>query len=311
MTLAHPLLFVIATIIAGGLTWWTYRRTVPALTPARRGVLIGLRFLALALVVWLLAEPVVTWAVRDEQPPVVAVLVDASQSLGLENSGVDLAAQARTALAQAGLDDLDADVRTFAFDADLRSVSALDSVRFEGERTDVAGALAQVQERLRDENLRAVVLVSDGQYNTGRNPVYVAERAVAPVYTVAVGDTTEQRDVQLRSLTTNAVAYVGREVPVQVRVRGEGYAGQRATVTLFDGDRRLSSESVTLPEDNAELPIDLSFVPDVEGLRRLSASVTNFDGEVTLANNRISAAVRVLTRRQRLLLVSGSPSPDL
>ncbi|MEM1272052.1 MAG: hypothetical protein AAGI08_18545, partial [Bacteroidota bacterium] len=258
MTLAHPLLFVIATIIAGGLTWWTYRRTVPALTPARRGVLIGLRFLALALVVWLLAEPVVTWAVQDEQPPVVAVLVDASQSLGLENSGVDLAAQARTALAQAGLDDLDADVRTFAFDADLRSVSSLDSVRFEGERTDVAGALAQVQERLRDENLRAVVLVSDGQYNTGRNPVYVAERAVAPVYTVAVGDTTEQRDVQLRSLTTNDVAYVGREVPVQVRVRGEGYAGQRATVTLFDGDRRLSSESVTLPEDNAELPIDLS-----------------------------------------------------
>src|SRR5690606_13814670 len=146
-----------------------------------------------------------------------------------DSTALDLAAEVRGALRSLPADQLGGEARVFAFASDTRPLPAdgfADSLRFSGARTDIAAALDRVREELKDENLRGVLLVSDGRYNTGRNPLYTAERYPVPIYTAVVGDTTRQRDLQVRRVTTNEIAYLGAEQPVQVGLRTERFGGQ-------------------------------------------------------------------------------------
>ncbi|GIV59199.1 MAG: hypothetical protein KatS3mg043_0288 [Rhodothermaceae bacterium] len=315
-----PWLLVLCLFGAAGLTYWAYRQTVPALPAGRRVLLGGLRFLALFVVLFLLFEPILRRFEARERPPVLAVLVDDSQSLGLvqeDEAGdpVNLATTVREALRRLPEDALGGTVRSFAFSDDVRPLpetpARFDSLRFEGARTNIAYALDYVREALKGENLRGVLLVSDGLYNTGRNPLYVAERFPVPVHTVVVGDTTARRDVQIRRITTNELAYVGTVLPVQVGVRVRDYPGERVTVSLMKDGAVLQSVPVTLPEGTAEVPVDLTYTPEAEGLHQLQVVVTRLPGELTYRNNAETVTVQVLKSRRRLLLLAGPPNPDL
>ena len=309
----NPWLLVVCAVVAAALTYWTYRRTVPRVSTARLAVLQGLRFAALFIVLFLLFEPIWRQFLRDERPPVLAVLVDDSQSLGLEAESegqpLDLAATMRQTVGT--LPPVDGQTRLFAFGSDVRALDAADSLHFGGARTNIAQALDYVRDALQDQNLRGVLLISDGQYNTGRNPLYQAERYPVPIHTVAVGDTLRRRDLQIRRVTTNDIAYVEAELPVQIGLRAEGFSGEQVIVSLFRSGQLLGSSSVRLPEGTAEVPVDLTYTPSEEGLQQLSVTVTQLPGEVTYRNNSESFAVRVLKNKQRILLLAAAPSPDL
>src|SRR5690606_38283003 len=161
---------------------------------------------------------------------------------------------------------------------------------------DIARGIRTVEEQLEGRNLRGIVLISDGRYNTGRNPLYLAERVRVPIYTAVVGDTTAQRDVRVSRVVTDEVAYVGSLLPVRVGVRG----GRRATVALVEGGRTVASEAVTLPADGLETTVGLEVTPTQPGLHRYAVAVSRLPGEATYRNNAESVTVRVLDTKRRV-----------
>ena len=74
-----PLIFLLA--LAGLLTWFSYRRTEPKLSGVNRWILPGLRGAALTLLLFLLFEPVLHRTLRQENPPLLAILIDENQSM--------------------------------------------------------------------------------------------------------------------------------------------------------------------------------------------------------------------------------------
>ena len=52
-----------------------------------------------------------------------------------------------------------------------------------------------MQQNSAASNLQAVVLITDGNSTTGMNPLYEAQELAVPVFTVGVGDTTDQKDL--------------------------------------------------------------------------------------------------------------------
>lgn len=310
----HPVLLAVLLAAALAFAWWTYGRMVPRVPARRRALLAGLRAVALALVLLLLFEPVLRLETAREEPPVVVVLVDRTQSLGREDGDGRGAREAREALRalSAPLDE----APTFAFADDLRPLpgrpaDAAATLVFDGTRTDLSAALQGVQERFAGRNLRGVVLISDGRYNTGRSPLALADRFPAPIHTVVVGDTVRPRDVRLAHVTTNEIAYAGAVLPVRVAVQADGFAGRPATVTLSEAGRPLAQTTLALPEDGAETTVELALTPTGEGLRRYEVTVSHLEGEATYANNATAVAVRVLPARRRVLLLAAAPGPDV
>jgi hypothetical protein len=308
----HPVAVLAALVLAGALSWWVYRRTTPQLAPARRWLLAGLRFTGLAIIILLLAEPVLRSVFRSSRNPVVALVIDGSRSLSSAVVDPDQARVGVGELAEKMSSSLAADVRTFVFSEGATALpDRIDSIRFEGPRTDISAALVQVSEALQGERLAAVVLVSDGLYNTGRNPVYEAEESLVPIHTIVVGDTTARRDISIQRVTTNEIAYVNRDLPLRIALRSDGFEAQPVVVTVESPQSEPVSETVLLPDGRGEVDLDLQMRPRRSGLHPLRIEVEPVDGELTTANNVVDLSIRVLERKLRLLMVAGAPSPDV
>ena len=305
-----PALLAICVSVAVGLAVWSYGRSTPPVSGWRRALLTALRAAAFALVLLLLFDPVWKRLTRSGEPPLLAVLVDASESLTLGTTGATPSARVRAALADLP-DDGALRFYTFGGEASPRGPALPpDSVRFSGERTDIAAALGRVEADFAGRNLRGVVLVSDGRVTDGRNPAYLADRFPVPVYTAVAGDSASSRDVRLARVATNDVAYAGSPLPIRAGVRAVGYDGQRATVAVSREGRTLARETVELA-GGAEASVDLDVTPSAAGLYRYTVSVVPLAGEATTRNNSRTVTVRVLDDSRRVLLLAAAPSPDL
>ncbi|PSQ69325.1 MAG: hypothetical protein BRD31_05855 [Bacteroidetes bacterium QH_2_64_26] len=277
-----PWLLLLSVVVAGGLTYWTYRSTVPSLPAGWRGVLGGLRFLALALICFLLFKPVIQQIQSSERPPELAVLVDDTESMQVVTAGTESpSAEAARDSVQALLKTLEDDevpgtARFFGVGEALRALSGSigDSLRFDG-------------------------------------PLRVADRSPVPIHTVTVGDTTRQRDLRLQSVTTNDRAYLDSEVPVRAALTTTEGRGESVTATLEQDGQPLDQREVRLPEGTGEASVDLSFTPETAGLQRLTVRATELSGEVTTRNNSQTVSLRVLESRRQVLLLGAAPSPNL
>ena len=310
-----PLLLLACVLVAAGLSYWSYRQTVPPLQGWRRWLPMALRFVALTTILFLLFEPVLRNVTTRERSPVLALLVDDTQSLRVTGTDTTAGAAAETVRrVVSSARDVNGEVRLYAFSQTARPIDGdrpLDSLRYDGARTNLAAALQAVRDDLQDANLGSVALLSDGQYNAGRNPLYVAERYPVPIHTVTLGDTTGQRDVQIRRIATNDIAYVDSELPVRVALRSDQAGGESVTVRLTVDGQTQDAQEVELPSGTAELPVNLTYTPPEAGLKRLQVSVTEIDGEATVRNNTAAQSVRVLESKRRVLLLAGAPSPDV
>ena len=299
-------------LLAGGATWWLYRTTIPELSAAQRLLLGSLRFLALFLIVFLLLEPILQRLQQRTVEPVVGLLVDQSESMLLADSLLgDAGTPIREALTQLSTETEGLALRTFGFGASVAEAASTDSLRFTHSRTDLAQALDRLRSELSDEPLAAVILVSDGLYNTGANPLHVADRFPVPVFSVAHGDSSSRRDVRIEGVITNNLSYAGSEVPVQVRTRNDGVPVAPLQITLFDGSAAVGSVSTELPPSGAERTVELTFEASEPGLRDLRVVISRYEDEVTWRNNEARFDVQVLDQKKSILLLAGAPSPDV
>ena len=319
----NPLLIAVAGALSAGLAVVAYRFTVPPLPRSLKVMLGALRGSALFLLFLLLGSPIVSLVHRSEEPAGILVLVDNSRSMTLTDRSGVRSEELKRVLTSSEVRRLEnlGNAAYASFDITPRLLSPFqpDSLNFSGPATDITSALQwiQVERRGLDDsgpealrNLRAVLLISDGVVTMGMNPVFEVEALGLPVFTIGLGDTVDRRDVQIRDLATNALAYKGNRVPVKVTVRSTGAGGERVEVRLLAGGKTVDRQTVLLGSGVQQQEVHLSFVADSVGMQRLTAEVSAIPNELTRANNRQSVSVRVLESKMRVLMVAGAPSPD-
>jgi hypothetical protein len=310
---ASPLYAALLIVLAAGLSYIFYRFTLPPVARSTRTILSILRGGALALVLILLLEPVLRTSFVIHHPPVVAILADRSASMTIVDRTGNRAEQIRNLLTTVIPGAIPAGVETefYSFGTSLRGPLQQPFDTLGDETTDIAGALLALARERERFNIRAVVMLSDGMYTEGENPVYRAGGLGIPVFTVGIGDTAQQKDVLVSRITANDVVYAGTTAPVDVVIKSSGYGGEKAEVTLNDGTRTLDRTVVVLPAGTAEVSARLSYSPEGEGSRRYTVRVSSLPGELTAANNRRLFGVRVLRSTMRVVILAAGPSPDL
>ncbi|MBX2990650.1 MAG: hypothetical protein KF749_05720 [Bacteroidetes bacterium] len=304
---------LLLVLIAVAISILFYRRTVPPVPPAKRYLLIALRAAALSLLLIFLFEPLLRLITTSTQKPVLAVLVDNSKSMTINDNAGDRLAQARSILSNNALREASGkgEVRYYAFGTRTKQNEETDSLRFDDDATDMIAALRMVAEEKERLNIGAVVMLTDGSYNLGQNPVYEAEHLGIPLFTIGVGDSTEQKDVLITKIVTNDLVYNETEVPVDVTIKSSGYANEKVEVILSDGTRELGRTQVVLQEGTREYSVRLTYTPEGEGVKRYTVRISQLPGELTTANNQRTFLARILKSKLRVLLLAGTPSPDL
>ncbi|MDA7519654.1 hypothetical protein N9910_00370 [bacterium] len=300
--------------LAAELILWSYRYERQALEARRGHWLLGLRLTSLAVLAWILLEPVYSrFEERDIRREVV-ILIDSSASMNLTDDGQSATRSelALAALERSGLkDELEGKVAIREVRAARRALlSEDDAVEGWDQATDIAGALDEVMEQVPPDQLAGVVLLSDGRHNRPGSVEDAARRygiLDAPIAVIPSGSETPPKDAAIVSVRAPDSVYLGDRVRMAAKLKFDGYRGQRAKVTLFSGDEEIESREVAIPQDHHREEVRFRHVPDEGGIGDYRIVLSDLADERFDNNNEWSFKTVVTDARTNVLIIEGAP----
>jgi len=312
LTFEYPSWFLILCALAGlGVALLLYfRETNFKEQPAPLIWGMGfLRWLGYSLLAALLLSPLLQYLQTDQQEPIVVLAQDVSESVAIETD---------TAAYKASWKELRDELATKYQVVDYTfgdKVVAGGDVVFSGKRTNLDAILTEISDVYGSQNLGAVVLATDGIYNEGTNPAYRNLQLKAPVYTVGLGDTTTRRDLLIRRVFHNKIAYLEDRFSIQVDVAARNALGANTKMTVSrvgsGGNTTLHSENISIDKNDFFVTKEVILAADRPGVQRYRITVSGIPGEVSGANNSRDIFVDVLDARQKILLLADAPHPDI
>jgi uncharacterized membrane protein len=127
------------------------------------------------------------------------------------------------------------------------------------------------------------------------------------VHTIGFGMESPTHDIEIEDLGLAAGAAANARAAATVTLMQHGYAGQKATLTVRDGDRTLASQEVTLAADGRLQTEELFFPVGAAGARSLTFAIDPLAGEESLANNAVTRPLLVSDAKRRILYIEGEP----
>lgn len=310
--------FLPALGLAGAVAFWVYRRRSSGTrTRWRRELLIALRALSLILLLVLLFRPALRVSTHLPRKSRIALLIDSSHSMTLPHES----GRSRWEAALGWLDPEEGSIladleerfhlQILRFDRDIREVQADSNLPPTGTGTSVEAALSAARKhRGEGQPLAGVVLLSDGADNLSRQLPQVLEtfrRERIPVHTVAVGQESLGKDIQLSQVAFTPRILPGSSTRGVVSLTSVGYPGRKVSVEVRESGTLIASQPVTLNGSDASQIVELSLKPEGTGLKHYTVSVAPQPGEAIQQNNRRDLLLHVEDSRPRILYLEGTP----
>jgi hypothetical protein len=271
-----------------------------------------LRFLTVTFIAVLLLSPLLKSIIREIKKPVIVLAQDQSESINA-NMTDKQKIQYRQSFQQLS-DDLagDYELKEYAFGNEVRE--GID-FQFEDKVTNISELLQHLYDLYSNQNLGAVVIATDGIYNEGSNPIYKGTKLSAPIYTIALGDTTVKRDLILKRVFHNKIAYLGDKFSIQVDVTAQNFSGSNTflNISKIENGNANPLQRIPISIDKNDFFITKEVVLDADksGVQRFRVSLSQVNGEATTANNSKDIFIDVLDVRQKILILANAPHPDI
>jgi hypothetical protein len=303
---------IIALVLVGVLAVVSWKRSPH---PKRTAALEGLRILSTLAVVLLLWQPEWLTTIHPDTKPQIAVLWDDSKSMSTIDAALppELSGKAEVvsradwvskALASELWKPLEADG---ANEIIARPFSTPPAENGAASGTDLDTPLNELLAQ--QDNLRAVVLLSDGDYNLGQPPVAAAQKfrlRGVPLFPITVGSKVRLPDLDLLSVTAPTYGIVGENVQIPFTIRSSLDRQVRTIVRLRDENGRERTKDIVIPP-NAETYDSILWRLEKEGSSTLELSIPVADGELVATNNSRRFTIAGRPEKIRVLVIESLP----
>ena len=294
--------------------WMLLRRSGDARVKGAKSVAVWLLQTALAsLLLLMLWHPALSVATLRPQQNIVAVVVDDSSSMSVDDSGNGSRRGAALNVLNSGLlDNLQKrfQIRLYKFSDQLGRIQKLDTLNSTGQSTHIGDSLKQVLADASSLPIGAVVLLCDGADNSGGidlETIQEIRRQRIPVHTVGFGREKMAHDIEISDVQMPQRALPDSRLSADVSFHQHGYAGQKAKITLKDGQKVLAVREVTLKGDGSEQNEAILFSAGSAGVKTIETSIDLLPGEENTKNNKVTRLVNVDQRKPRILYIEGEP----
>jgi uncharacterized membrane protein len=302
-----------------------YLNLLPQLGSGKTAMLLGMRLVALVVLVPMLFEPVLRYVSRPKPERPLLFLVDASGSMSfpdVQNGPTRVQSVWQTIRPQLVKinDHFIPQFFTFATSVDpIEQAEDLSAVEAKGQATDLVKAVAEALQKTTRPDA-AVILLSDGIDNTSPNVVEAVRASRRPIHTVSVGsDQTEPAtlaNIAVENIETADDFVVDHETPVRITIKSTALANRVVDVKMalideagkFIGEMK-SSKLVLQPLAEGQT-VELSFKPEQTGVQRLAVWVDPVPGERSTVDNRQEFQGLALDPRVKVLYIEGRARPE-
>ncbi len=272
-------------------------------------ILAACRFWAVSLVAFLLLSPFIKNLKKIVQDPLIIVAWDNSSSMVsmpdpmlVKNEIDEIGHQISDRLGHSY------NIVNYSFGENTKLNSAPD---FSEKKSDYSGLISSINNNHFNENIGAVIIVGDGIYNCGKNPVYMASEIGYPVYAIGVGDTLEATDARIENIRANRTAFSGNRFPVEIETYFSKLKNIPLKLSIYNGKTKVDEAIITPANDDYFTAHEFILEAGDPGLKHLYVQVGYAKNERNTANNRAEFVINVLANKQKILILSDGPHPDI
>ena len=284
---------------------WVGRRNIGASSQKKAAVILeGLRGFLVLGIMFSLMNPMEISKKKDERKPIIKVLRDISGSMQTEDI-YDAKGQLISRLKQMDqhatrekFEQLSGEYEFELIDFDGRSGSE--------EATDIATALESALNN--DERLRGILLLSDGAWNTGENPLEFAELSKVqgvPIYSVSFGASEYLADLKFEFVERPSFGLVKEKIVIPFAIRNYLNTEFNGQVRLHAGSVNLV-KSVTIPAGGT-ISDHFLWQPLYEGDFKFTMELPIFNNEVNKLNNKLEFGLNVREEVLKVLVIESLP----
>jgi len=307
----YPLWFVIFCLFLGGLYSFSLyskaKRLEFSATLVR--ILSILRFLLISILAFLLLSPLIKTIVSEQEKPIIILATDNSQSILINRDSAYYAGKFKEDL-QAFKEELSKKytVKDFLFGSDVQESEA---PSFTAPSTNFSTLFKEIRNKTLNRNVGAMVIVSDGLYNQGNNPLNITQDFGFPIYTVAMGDTTLNRDLFFGKVLYNKATFLGNKFPVEITIRASKLQNTRSKLTLIHKGKPLFSKELFINLNVFTETVPVLLDASETGIQHYSLRLDPVEGEISQMNNQREIYIEVLEGKEKVLLYADAPHPDI
>ncbi len=261
----------------------------------KRKLLLTLRILAIALISFLICNPYSVKKVEQEILPKIVVLHDSSLSIDSTESK--------------GLLDLMNTEATSVKNKEIVFQSFANGLGIDKrDETDIALALNEVIQR--DKNrLESIILISDGISNKGVNPLYQVESYTVPIHAIALGDSTQKKDLKIETFKYPKEASSKSNIPFDLVVNGP--KSLKTCTATFEFNGKKIEKKIELKSGVGRWSFDQFFNPKDKEYLKGELKLNYLEGESNTLNNSQIVYVKNKKSEYTISLVYDAPNPDI
>jgi hypothetical protein len=191
--------------------------------------------------------------------------------------------------------------------------------------TDLAATLKSIANDKHEDERLAVVMLTDGQHNSGTSAIEAAQaagRAGIPVYCVGFGSAIPPADAALMGVRAPESLSLHDRLQGDLVIKDELPAGEAFTVRIQAGGADLWSQTLrSKAVPRREIPYDFALERPIRGLEfeepginvqhttlKMKAIIEPSTNDICQTNNTFQFAVQVIREKPKILLVDESDS---
>ena len=284
----------LALIIGFGYAFFLYQKEDKIDKIWLKRILFSFRFLVVSFLCFLLLSPLVNSLQKQKEKPILIIVQDASTSVKDYNIYEELSLLAEQT-------ENDFDVFTFHFDETIKEGFINE---YNGLQTNYSNLFDDLESRFTGRNVSAIILASDGLYNIGENPIFKSNASKFPIFTIALGDTIQQKDLLIKNVQYNEIAFLGNDFPIAILLEGFHCNNKVVELKLYDGKSLLHKQKIIINKDKFHSKIPLKVFAKQKGLQKYTLQLSSLDSEKNKANNNYEIFVDVLDSKYNILLLS-------
>lgn len=289
------------------------------------GSLALLRFLGLAMIIWMFAEW--SWQPFAIERPHLLWLIDRSASMTTSHTmTAGQPAATRLAEVQKGLPTSKFEelaqrfqIQPYWVNAALTSTQlpwsfdAQPETDANANESRLGEGIMQAVRSTSGEPVAGIVVVTDGINTHGPSLMEAASLAKdrsIPLYFLGVGKRPLQPDVMIREANVESSVFLGDLLLIEAFIQRKDTQNTSFLVTLKDGDTgaTLDAQTVFFRGEETEASLPLKWQTASTSLKHLTIEVASFSEEKETENNRLTKSIDVRDAPIPLLYVEGQPS---
>lgn len=304
------LLIVLSFLFSAVISYWFYKRDKKLVDMKNiiRNILMVFRFISIFIILLLILSPIINSITTYIEKPLIIIAHDNSESVKLNSDSI---------LLQKLPNSIDSIINQLSENYDVKTLSFSNQVEdtlkysYNGKITSFSNLFKEIENRYSNQNIGALIIASDGIYNEGSNPYYNAKSLNYPLYTIALGDSSEQKDIYLKEVICNKIAFLGNKFPVQLFYTSTGLNGKESKLIVSQNDNQIFTKPIIINKDNFSETVSFEIDAKSPGLQHYKVEIVPVENEANIKNNVKKIAIDVIDNRQKILILSNSTHPDI